>query len=103
MIGRPLRRVYVELAGVDRDDLCGELIDDRRITEGVTPMPTAAVSIVMSRPKISQMQISADRSGSSSYPIIHSATMERGSSIALARTRRNRTSAVQPHVVLCLP
>ena len=54
--------------------------------KGRRPIPTPARSAATSRPKISQMQISADRSGSSSYPIIHSATMQRGSSIALARS-----------------
>ena len=51
--------------------------------KGCTPTPTVAVPAPTSRPKSSQMQISADRSGSSSYPINQSATITFGSSLAL--------------------
>src|SRR6266536_493282 len=62
-----------------------------------TPIPTFTLSGPTSRPKISQMQISADRFGSSSYPIIHSATMLCGSSLEQAVLRR-----VQPGAALRL-
>jgi len=49
-------------------------------------MPTLALAGPTSLPKISHTQISADRAGSSSKPIIHSAHMQRGSSSAAMRT-----------------
>ena len=53
---------------------------------GWTPIPTLATSGPTSRPKISHTQISADLVGESPKPIIHSATMFAGSSMARKRT-----------------
>ncbi len=66
MLRRPLRCVDVELTSVDGHRLSRKLVADVRLAEGCTPIPTVARSTATSRPKISQMQISAERSGSSS-------------------------------------
>jgi hypothetical protein len=53
---------------------------------GCTPMPIKPDLASTFPPKISQMQISADRSGRSSKPIIQRATMQFSSSRASARS-----------------
>ena len=79
---RPVRGVDVERARVDRDLDGREIVDDRRIAEGVHAIPTRVSSGRTSRPKISQTQVSAERSGSPSYPISQSATIVSGSADA---------------------
>jgi hypothetical protein len=63
---RPLGGVGVELAGVQLDRLGRELIGISGSPNGCTRIPARARSGSTSRPKISQMQISSECSGTSS-------------------------------------
>ena len=60
-------------------------------------MPTAALPGSSASPKTSKMQISPQRSGSSSSPTIHTDAIERGLSSIRARTSSRPWCGVQPH------
>ena len=90
LLARPANRVRVRLPRIDGDGFGRELVADRGSPNGWTPIPIRAVAGPTSRPKISLTQISAERVGMSPKPIIHSATMFAGSSIARSAPRTAR-------------